>query len=1732
MLLMLTTPALASDSDGDGIDAIDNCPTVYNPDQIDSNGDGIGDACTIYHCVTNSEELHEVLTAARANNRYDIIMLEQGMYAVPEISHSFGCLLVDVYGVSLSGGYYDGCHKRNIDPNNTVLCDTTPTNRILSIGRFDTSISVPQVDKVSVEGLSMKSGALGVFINSMGEINFSKNIISGNTNSGVLISKDIFANENTVTGNNDKDFWMTGLHFKASGDLLLNRNVITGNSIYGHIRGQGAGISIDESGNVYLLNNLIADNKITMISGSGEGAGIYLESKSLTMINNTICNNRISAPGYAGRGGGIMFQLEYAQDANFYNNIFWGNSANNYSDIFFYNTLTEVNVFNNNYSPSKAFFGSIINEGNNLDTDPLYINSSIGDYHLAATSPLINKGSNTAPSLPVEDLSGNPRITAGIADIGAHEYNPVTAAFSASPVNGLSSLLVNFSDLSSSTNSSILLWSWDFNNDGITDSTEQNPSFLYSQVGIYSVRLTVTDSSGAVNTILKEGYVAAGDTTDIDGDNIPDALDDCPNTYNPQQKDLDGNRIGDACQGSIFLLDQATSITGMKSATVADVNLVDQTALMKDGLLSQGVTILKSKGSFYILSFQSNVDSNTLSAASLNIYVNQGAPASATIYAYTADGKSVQATALNFSITAGWNKLNLSPILHLMDGFGFIKFRIVTTGSFSISEAYFTESVDAQEITVTPSRLDFGSIETGSQTLTVSNTGNGNLNIVNIVPPTTPFSITSDGCSGIVLPSSASCSVTVEYNQTSPGTHFDSLQILSNDGDHSSARVRLAAIPQPADLTVAVTSGDLTGMYTIFEVATVTVTDPLGPNSRYTDDLNSNNHGKAIFYGLTPGNFTVTCQLEGYATKSLSGVLQSGQNSIVVPMESLPPIIIASPQDGAVLNSSSITVSGNVYPRPNTPALVLVNGVQVAAVNNTFSAVIPLNEGSNIITVRVTTQDGYNASKSISVTCVTRGIIVGTVTNSSNGLPLSAATVSVTDSTNAIHTAVSASDGTFSIAALPPGNFSGTVTKNGYSPYAISGTITSGGTVTVNAALTSLLPVISAVKAVSSAVNSATITWATDQPSSSLVEYGTTASYGSSATDAALVTSHGVTISGLIPATTYHFRVSSTDAYGYTSFSSDLTFTTPLFTVKSLEDIGNVTVMEAIGSFDAKNPDGTVNDQPRQAIAKEYFKTHEDLDFLVILSTFDYALPDTNAQGFYLGVKNDIQGIGQSLFDNTAAYGSAGKLQGTIDLGNVTELTLSPYGTILDEKVRTLNHELQHRFGAFVHFKNPDGSLNAALLGKDDTHWSYLLDTQGSIMYGNGWKDNGDGTFTSTTGTNIFSPLDQYLMGMIPKEQVPPMLLIENEAVDNTQLPQPGATISGTAKTVTIEDIIATEGARVPNSTNSQKIFNVAFVLLTRPGDVPGNAPAAIETLRGAWAGRFAWLTQGIGEVADVPVALNLYVDSPADESTITGPDVTVTGTVINTSGAETGITVNGMPAAVSGSRFIVNRVPLQAGENTITTTAVDVNGLTVSNTRTVTSVSGYYLRIVPSVESGVAPLDISLRLDGSFIIDNPVISVSGPVPVTLAQGSSTSDYTATLSVEGTYTITANATGPDGLIYSNTLIITVQSRSQLEHLLQSKWEGMKDKIATNDVEGAVAFFVGSLQQEMREMFTAAGSSLSSLSGYMNEINLVYVTDDIAKCSLTRPEIVSGQTQQIEYAIYFTKENGLWKLQDF
>ncbi len=87
--------------------------------------------------------------------------------------------------------------------------------------------------------------------------------------------------------------------------------------------------------------------------------------------------------------------------------------------------------------------------------------------------------------------------------------------------------------------------------------------------------------------------------------------------------------------------------------------------------------------------------------------------------------------------------------------------------------------------------------------------------------------------------------------------------------------------------------------------------------------------------------------------------------------------------------------------------------------------------------------------------------------------------------------------------------------------------------------------VIGGVVANQTTTSSAVITWSTNQPASSRVDYGTTLAYGSSSPeDPALVTNHSVTLTGLSAGTPYYFRVVSEDGGGGSAESGGHTFET------------------------------------------------------------------------------------------------------------------------------------------------------------------------------------------------------------------------------------------------------------------------------------------------------------------------------------------------------------------------------------------------------------------------------------------------------------------------------------------------------------------------------------------------------------------------------------------------------------
>jgi PKD repeat protein len=77
----------------------------------------------------------------------------------------------------------------------------------------------------------------------------------------------------------------------------------------------------------------------------------------------------------------------------------------------------------------------------------------------------------------------------------------LSAGFTATPTSGFAPLVVQFTDNSTESNTTITSWAWDFDNDGVVDATTQNPTYTYQNAGTFTVSLKVGDGISSDKSI-------------------------------------------------------------------------------------------------------------------------------------------------------------------------------------------------------------------------------------------------------------------------------------------------------------------------------------------------------------------------------------------------------------------------------------------------------------------------------------------------------------------------------------------------------------------------------------------------------------------------------------------------------------------------------------------------------------------------------------------------------------------------------------------------------------------------------------------------------------------------------------------------------------------------------------------------------------------------------------------------------------------------------------------------------------------------------------------------------------------------------------------------------------------------------------------------------------------------------------------------------------------------------
>jgi hypothetical protein len=165
-----------------------------------------------------------------------------------------------------------------------------------------------------------------------------------------------------------------------------------------------------------------------------------------------------------------------------------------------------------------------------------------------------------------------------------------------------------------------------------------------------------------------------------------------------------------------------------------------------------------------------------------------------------------------------------------------------------------------------------------------------------------------------------------------------------------------------------------------------------------------------------------------------------------------------------------------------------------------------------------------------------------------------------------------------------------------------------------------------------------------------------------------------------------------------------------------------------------------------------------------------------------------------------------------------------------DYAISQIAHEMGHRWSAFVSAK-----VNGETIQLGPTHWArglqalapfpYQRPTEASAMGGGVWQDNFDGTFTQldddyyvpATG---WSYLDLYLMGLAGAEEVPDFFILRNLTPSGKD-PKGRSIFKADRTKVTIQDVIAAEGPRMPDVEHSQKQFNTGIVVIVEHGKKP-----------------------------------------------------------------------------------------------------------------------------------------------------------------------------------------------------------------------------------------------------------------------------------------------------------------------
>jgi parallel beta-helix repeat protein len=339
---------------------------------------------------------------------------------------------------------------------------------------------------VTIDGFTITGTAdRGIYVFGSNHITISNNHVSysgspasGSTRAGIYINS---TTNSTISGNTSDHNSFHGIHLTNG----ANNNLVSNNIMFGNAQGwqrDASGIRLDGSGttNNTILHNISYGNEDSGITnytgasgnfeignllyGNGDHGIDNLNSPNNTVIGNTVHGNVTAGINFEGTtttgSSGATVYNNIMVDNGLRHQVGGGTSAGQPSNLrfdstslvgdtldynlFYLNSGTALIQWNGtNYSTLAAFKAAVSGqETHGLQVNPLFVvpapiaqrpasapynvTVNVGDYHIQAGSPAIDSAYANAPSEPILDLDGNPRLddpTIANTGVGARTYD-------------------------------------------------------------------------------------------------------------------------------------------------------------------------------------------------------------------------------------------------------------------------------------------------------------------------------------------------------------------------------------------------------------------------------------------------------------------------------------------------------------------------------------------------------------------------------------------------------------------------------------------------------------------------------------------------------------------------------------------------------------------------------------------------------------------------------------------------------------------------------------------------------------------------------------------------------------------------------------------------------------------------------------------------------------------------------------------------------------------------------------------------------------------------------------------------------------------------------------------------------------------------------------------------------------------------------------------------------------